>query len=65
MPPDWNGFCPDQHGIPTHESTMADLMSRYTPQKVVQAKDGMEVKPDYLYIIPPNKDMGIMNGNSN
>ncbi|OPX58705.1 MAG: chemotaxis-specific methylesterase [Methanobacterium sp. PtaB.Bin024] len=63
MPPDPGmAFVLIQHLDPTHESTMADLMSRYTPQKVVQAKDGMEVKPDHLYIIPPNKDMGIMNG---
>lgn len=51
-----------QHLDPTHESTMADLMSRYTPIKVVQAKDGIIVKPDHLYIIPPNKDMGMLNG---
>lgn len=51
-----------QHLDPTHESTMADLMSRYTTMKVVQAKDGMEVEPNHLYIIPPNKDMGMMNG---
>jgi two-component system, chemotaxis family, CheB/CheR fusion protein len=51
-----------QHLDPTHESTMVDLMSRYTPIKVVQAKDGIKVKPDHLYIIPPNKDMGMMNG---
>jgi two-component system, chemotaxis family, CheB/CheR fusion protein len=50
-----------QHLDPTHESTMADLMSRYTPIKVVQAEDGMKVEPDHLYIIPPNKDMGMMN----
>jgi len=63
MPPDPGmAFVLIQHLDPTHASTMADLMSRYTPQKVVQAKDGMEVKPDHLYIIPPNKDMGIMNG---
>jgi len=29
---------------------------------VVQAEDGMKVEPDHLYIIPPNKDMGMMNG---
>lgn len=50
-----------QHLDPTHESTLADLMSRYTPLKVVQARDGMKVESDYLYIIPPNKDMGLMN----
>lgn len=52
-----------QHLDPNHESSMADLMSRYTPLKVFQAKDGMKVEPDHVYIIPPNRDMGMMNGN--
>ncbi len=52
-----------QHLDPNHESSMVELMSRYTPLKVFQAKDGMKVEPDHLYIIPPNRDMGMMNGN--
>ncbi|EKQ52053.1 MAG: methylase of chemotaxis methyl-accepting protein [Methanobacterium sp. Maddingley MBC34] len=63
LPPDPRmAFVVVQHLDPNHESTMADLMSRYTPLKVVQAKDGMKVEHDHLYIIPPNKDMGMMNG---
>jgi two-component system, chemotaxis family, CheB/CheR fusion protein len=50
-----------QHLDPTHKSNMAELMSRYTELKVTQARDGMSVKPNTLYIIPPNKDMGIIN----
>lgn len=52
-----------QHLDPTHESSMADLMSRYTLLKVLQAKDGMKIESDHLYIIPPNRDMGMINGN--
>ncbi|BDZ66949.1 chemotaxis protein CheB [Methanobacterium ferruginis] len=63
LPPDSGmAFVLVQHLDPTHESTMADLMSRYTSLKVVQSKDGMKVEPDHVYIIPPNKDMGMMNG---
>ncbi|MEN6330243.1 MAG: chemotaxis protein CheB [Methanobacterium sp.] len=63
IPPDPGmAFVLVQHLDPTHESTMVDLMSRYTPIKVIQAQDGIMVKPDHLYIIPPNKDMGMMNG---
>ena len=51
-----------QHLDPAHESTMDNLMGRYTTMVVVQAEDGMKVEPDHLYIIPPNKDMGMMNG---
>lgn len=64
LPPDPGmAFVLVQHLDPTHESTLADLMSRYTPLKVIQANDGMKVESNHLYIIPPNKDMGMMNGN--
>jgi two-component system, chemotaxis family, CheB/CheR fusion protein len=64
MPPEPGmAFVLVQHLDPDHESTMADLMGRYTPLKVSQAQDGMKVEPDHIYIIPPNRDMGIMNGN--
>lgn len=52
-----------QHLDPSHESTMVDLISRYTPITVLQAQDGMKVEADHIYIIPPNRDMGMMNGN--
>ena len=32
------------------------------PLKVKEVEDGIQVKPDHVYIIPPNKDMGILNG---
>jgi two-component system, chemotaxis family, CheB/CheR fusion protein len=50
-----------QHLDPTHKSNMAELMSRYTALKVIQAIDGVKIQPNHLYIIPPNKDMGIIN----
>ena len=30
--------------------------------EVVQVEEGMEVQPNHVYVIPPNKDMGILNG---
>lgn len=51
-----------QHLDPTHDSALVDLMSNYAHIKVVQVKDGMILEPDQLHIIPPNKDMGIING---
>ena len=50
-----------QHLDPTHESSMADIMGRYSQLKVLQAKDGVKLAPNHLYIIPPNRDMGMMN----
>jgi two-component system CheB/CheR fusion protein len=52
-----------QHLDPNHESIMVDLISRYTSLKVLQAQDGMKIEADHIYIIPPNSDMGMMNGN--
>jgi two-component system, chemotaxis family, CheB/CheR fusion protein len=51
-----------QHLDPKHESTLADLMSRFTSLEVVQVQDGMKVEVDHVYIIPPNRDMGMING---
>ncbi len=63
MPPEPGiAFVVVQHLDPTHKSNMADLLSRYASLKVLQVQDGMIVKPDHIYIIPPNRDMGIMNG---
>ncbi len=50
------------HLDPTHASIMGDLLTRYTPMEVFQAEDGMIVKKNRVYIIPPGKDMAIMKG---
>lgn len=63
MPPDAGvGFVLVQHLDPTHKSSMVELLSKYTSMEVVQVKDGMEVKPDQVHIIPPNKEMVISKG---
>jgi chemotaxis methyl-accepting protein methylase/flagellar biosynthesis GTPase FlhF len=49
-----------QHLDPTHKGIMAELLQRTTPMKVVQAKDRTPVKPNCVYVIPPNKDMSIL-----
>ncbi len=41
---------------------LPELLQRITPMKVAQARDGMSVKPDCIYVIPPNKDLAIVNG---
>ena len=51
-----------QHLDPTRKGMMVELLQRATPMQVVQASDGMEVEPDRVYVIPPNKDMSILHG---
>jgi len=51
-----------QHLDPTHKGVMPELLQRATGMEVFQARDRMEVKPDCVYVIPPNKDMSILHG---
>ncbi|OHD64487.1 MAG: chemotaxis protein CheB [Spirochaetes bacterium RBG_13_51_14] len=51
-----------QHLDPMHKGIMVELLQRTTPMKVVQVKDRTRVRSDYVYVIPPNKDMSIMHG---
>ena len=51
-----------QHLAPDHESILTDLVKRYTHMEVFEVKDGVEVKPNCTYIIPPNRDMAFLNG---
>ncbi len=41
------------HLDPTHDSMMVDLLGRRTGLKVVQAADGMALRPGVLHVIPP------------
>jgi two-component system CheB/CheR fusion protein len=54
-----------QHLAPDHKSILTDLIGRYTNMRVVEVEDGMVVRPDCTYIIPPNHDMAILNGTLN
>ena len=51
-----------QHLAPDHKSILSDLIRRYTRMQVFEVTDGMEVRPNCAYIIPPNRDMAFMNG---
>src|SRR5208283_1674927 len=61
MPGDSNmSFVLIPHLSPDHKSIMSELLSRHTTMSVVQAENGMKVKPNCVYIIPPDKDMSIL-----
>jgi two-component system CheB/CheR fusion protein len=63
LPPDTGmGFVLVQHLDPTHESALTALLSRTTAMTVSEARDGSVVRPDQVYVIPPNKKMGIEQG---
>ncbi len=50
------------HLDPTHKGAMVELLQRATAMPVVQVRDRQKVKPDCVYVIPPNKDMSILHG---
>jgi len=51
-----------QHLARDHKSILSELIRRYTKMQVFEVSDGMVVRPNCAYIIPPNRDMALMNG---
>ncbi len=51
-----------QHLAPDHKSILTELIRRYTRMEVFEVQDGMVVRPNCAYIIPPNRDMAFLNG---
>jgi len=63
MPSDTGmGFVAVSHLDPSHVSILPELLRKCMDMPVYQAKDGMGVKPNNIYVIPPNKSMGILHG---
>lgn len=50
------------HLDPTHKSIIDELLKKYTNMPVSQVDDGMKVKPNHVYIIPPDRNMAIFHG---
>src|ERR1700680_5314279 len=46
-----------QHLDASHKSLLADLLARATQMEVHEARDGLIVEADHVYVIPPNTDM--------
>lgn len=50
------------HLDPDHESQLSEILQRCTAMPVLQARDQMAVVPNHVYVIPPNREMAILNG---
>jgi two-component system CheB/CheR fusion protein len=50
------------HLDPSHASLLTEILQRSTRMPVVEAQDQVPVAPNTVYIIPPNRDMGIFHG---
>ncbi|MGJ5814797.1 chemotaxis protein CheB [Paludibaculum fermentans] len=51
-----------QHLEPSHQSMLAQILSRCTAIPVSDAEDGVPVEADHVYVIPANVDLTIANG---
>ena len=50
------------HLDPTRESEMARILSARTTMPVAQVKDGMRIAPDHVYVIAPDTDLKVRDG---
>src|SRR5271154_5502993 len=55
------GFVLVQHLDPTHASQLTSLLSRATRLPVSEARNRTAVRPNHIYVIPPNKGITVVN----
>jgi two-component system CheB/CheR fusion protein len=51
-----------QHLAPDRESALAEILSRSTPMPVSEVSDEPEVRPNHVYVIPPDRNMILSRG---
>ncbi len=54
-----------QHLSPDHKSILTALLAKATLMKVQEVQNGMQMVPNNLYIIPPDKEMSVEDGHIN
>lgn len=48
-----------QHLDPTQKALLPELLQRVTPMPVCEARDGMPIEHDCVYVIPPNAELSL------
>ncbi|MHB8535759.1 MAG: chemotaxis protein CheB [Sulfuricaulis sp.] len=51
-----------QHLDPNHKGILPELLQRSTSMEVAQIKNRTKIKPNHVYVIPPNADLSILHG---
>lgn len=63
MPADTGlAFVVVQHLAPEHPSILSELLGKIAVIPVAEASDGQEVRANHIYVIPPDRDLGILHG---
>lgn len=50
------------HLSPHAKSHLADILQGFTAMPVVEVEDGMKVRPNHVYVLPPDRDMSLLHG---
>ena len=51
-----------QHLDPNHKSILTDILLKTTKMPVSEVKDNTAVKPNQVYVIPPDNELAVVNG---
>jgi two-component system CheB/CheR fusion protein len=51
------------HLDPGKKGMMPEVVQRFTRMPVVEITDGMRLQPDTVHVIPPNRDVSVLQGN--
>src|SRR5262245_61097977 len=51
-----------QHLAPQHESALPVLLGSVSKLPVIQVSEGMRVEPNHVYVIPPNAQLTLLDG---
>src|SRR5260221_6301072 len=63
LPPDTGmSFIYVQHLSPDHKSILTSILAKSTLMKVQEVTNRVLLQPDHFYVIPPDKDMAVVNG---
>jgi len=49
-----------QHLDPTHSSFLVEILSKKTRMPIEQAREGVQILPDHVYVLPPNKTLTLV-----
>ena len=50
------------HLAPTHISLLPELLQKHTRMPVTPVEDGVRIEPNHVHVIPPNRNLSILNG---
>ncbi len=50
------------HMSPEHESKLAEILQVTSPIPVTQVKEREEIKPDHVYVVPPDRNLAMSDG---